>query len=118
MILRTGVDLIEIARIEEVIKRHGNRYLDRIYTPAELEQSGRLTESLAGRFETMYLGHWSFTEMEKAFNWNADQYAWFGGYPGGAELIRDEDRWKNYINNSLIETSISKDILMLTKTTV
>lgn len=74
-----------------------------------------LTESLAGRFETMYLGHWSFLEMEKAFNWNADQYAWFGGYPGGAELIDDEDRWKNYINNSLIETSVSKDILMLTR---
>jgi predicted AAA+ superfamily ATPase len=74
-----------------------------------------LTESLAGRFETMYLGHWSFGEMEEAFNWNADQYAWFGGYPGGAELIQDEDRWKNYINNSLIETSVSKDILMLTR---
>jgi predicted AAA+ superfamily ATPase len=74
-----------------------------------------LTESLAGRFETTYLGHWSLGEMEKAFNWNADQYAWFGGYPGGAELIKDEDRWKNYINNSLIETSVSKDILMLTR---
>lgn len=74
-----------------------------------------LTESLAGRFETIYLGHWSFAEMEEAFNWNADQYAWFGGYPGGAELIGDEDRWKNYINNSLIETSVSKDILMLTR---
>lgn len=74
-----------------------------------------LTESLAGRFETMYLGHWSFGEMEEAFNWNADQYAWFGGYPGGAELIDEEDRWKNYINNSLIETSVSKDILMLTR---
>jgi len=74
-----------------------------------------LTESLAGRFESMYLGHWSFSEMKDAFNWNEDQYAWFGGYPGGAELINDEDRWKNYINNSLIETSISKDILMLTR---
>jgi uncharacterized protein len=74
-----------------------------------------LTESLAGRFETIYLGHWSFGEMEKAFNWSADQYAWYGGYPGGAELIDDEDRWKNYINNSLIETSVSKDILMLTR---
>jgi uncharacterized protein len=74
-----------------------------------------LTESLAGRFETMYLGHWSFAEMNEAFNWNADQYAWFGGYPGGAELINDEARWKNYINNSLIETSVSKDILMLTR---
>jgi predicted AAA+ superfamily ATPase len=74
-----------------------------------------LTESLAGRFETIYLGHWSFGEMEEAFNWDAYQYAWFGGYPGGAELIGEEDRWKNYINNSLIETSVSKDILMLTR---
>ncbi len=50
MILRTGVDLIEIGRIEEVIARHGKRYLERIYTPAELEQLGREAESLAGRF--------------------------------------------------------------------
>jgi len=50
MILRTGVDLIEIARIEEVINRHGKHYLERIYTSAELEQCGKQTESLAGRF--------------------------------------------------------------------
>jgi len=50
MKLATGVDLIEIARIEEVIARHGKRYLERIYTPAELEQCGKRTESLAGRF--------------------------------------------------------------------
>ncbi len=74
-----------------------------------------LTESLAGRFETTYLGHWSFREMEEAFGWDADQYAWFGGYPGGAELTGNEERWKNYISNSLIETSVSKDILMLTR---
>jgi holo-[acyl-carrier protein] synthase len=48
--LATGVDLIEIARIEEVVARHGKRYLERIYTPAELEQCGKRTESLAGRF--------------------------------------------------------------------
>jgi holo-[acyl-carrier protein] synthase len=50
MILRTGVDLIEISRIEEVVARHGRHYLERIYTPAELEQCGRRAESLAGRF--------------------------------------------------------------------
>lgn len=50
MILRTGVDLIEIDRIAEVIARHGKHYLERIYTPAELEQCGQRTESLAGRF--------------------------------------------------------------------
>jgi len=50
MLLRTGVDLIEISRIEEVVARHGKHYLERIYTPAELEQCGKRTESLAGRF--------------------------------------------------------------------
>jgi predicted AAA+ superfamily ATPase len=74
-----------------------------------------LTESLAGRFETIYLGHWSFPEMQEAFEWNIQQYVYFGGYPGSATLISDEERWKNYIKDSLIETSISKDILMLTR---
>jgi holo-[acyl-carrier protein] synthase len=50
LILRTGVDLIEISRIQEVIARHGKRYLERIYTPAELKQLGQDSESLAGRF--------------------------------------------------------------------
>lgn len=74
-----------------------------------------LTESLAGRFETLYLGHWSYSEMQEAFGWNIQQYVYFGGYPGSATLINDEERWKNYIKDSLIETSISKDILMLTR---
>jgi predicted AAA+ superfamily ATPase len=74
-----------------------------------------LTESLAGRFESTYLGHWTFTEMEQAFDWNVQQYIWFGGYPGSADLITDEKRWREYVLNSLIETSISKDILMLTR---
>jgi holo-[acyl-carrier protein] synthase len=50
MNLRTGVDLIEISRIEEVVARHGRHYLERIYTPAELDQCGKRIESLAGRF--------------------------------------------------------------------
>lgn len=79
-----------------------------------LVQKG-LTESLAGRFETIHLTHWSFTEMREAFGWNARQYVWFGGYPGSAVLIDDEPRWKNYVRDALIETSISKDILMLSR---
>ena len=74
-----------------------------------------LTESLAGRFETLYLGHWSFLEMEEAFGFSPEQYVWYGGYPGGAELIEQNDRWKQYIRESLIETSISRDILLLTR---
>ncbi len=74
-----------------------------------------LTESLAGRFEVTYVGHWSFTEMEEAFGWSVNQYIYYGAYPGAASLIHEEERWKNYIKDSLIETSISKDILMLTR---
>ena len=74
-----------------------------------------LTESLAGRFETLPMGHWSFAEMEAAFGWIINQYIYFGGYPGSASLIDDEDRWKSYIRDSLIETSIGKDILMMTR---
>ena len=74
-----------------------------------------LTESLAGRFESTYMGHWSYEEMKQAFGWDVNQYVWFGGYPGSASLINDEDRWKSYVRESLIETSISKDILMLAR---
>lgn len=74
-----------------------------------------LTESLAGRFETTYMGHWSYAEMRDAFGWDARTYAWFGGYPGAATFIGDEERWKRYVHDSLIETSISRDILMLTR---
>lgn len=74
-----------------------------------------LTESLAGRFEKIYLGHWSFDEMHRAFGWTVEQYIYFGGYPGSASLINDEDRWRSYVLDALIEASISKDILMLTR---
>lgn len=79
-----------------------------------LVQKG-LTESLAGRFESIYVNHWSAGEMREAFGISTDQYVWFGGYPGAAALINDEDRWKAYVKESLIETSISKDILMLSR---
>ncbi len=72
-----------------------------------------LTESLAGRFEVIPVTHWSFVEMRDAFGWNVDQYVFYGGYPGTAELIEDEDRWTRYVNDSLIETTISRDILQM-----
>ncbi len=74
-----------------------------------------LTESLAGRFESTYLGHWSYTEMKEAFGLSPEEFIWFGGYPGALLLKEDEDRWKNYVRDALLETSISKDILMLTR---
>lgn len=74
-----------------------------------------LTESLAGRFEVIPVTHWSFAEMREAFDWGLDEYIFFGGYPGGADLINDQKRWSNYIKDSLIETTISRDILLMTR---
>jgi hypothetical protein len=74
-----------------------------------------LTESLAGRFEVIPVTHWSFAEMREAFGWGLDEYIFFGGYPGGADLIDDQKRWSNYIKEALIETTISRDILLMTR---
>ena len=74
-----------------------------------------LSESLAGRFELSYAGHWSFREMQEAFGFSPEQYQWFGGYPGAAELVKDEPRFKDYIRNAIIEPTMTRDILMTTK---
>lgn len=74
-----------------------------------------ITETLAGRFELIRIPHWSYSEMNEAFNFDLDQYFYFGGYPGAASLIKDNERWKNYIKDSLIETTVSRDVFMMTR---
>ena len=79
-----------------------------------LMQKG-MSESLTGRYELMRVTHWSFLEMHEAFDFDLEDYIYFGGYPGSAAYIRNEPRWRNYVNGSLIEPSIEKDILMMTR---
>jgi len=79
-----------------------------------LVQQG-LTESLAGRFEVIPVSHWSFAEMHEAFGWDLDTYVFHGGYPGAAPLIDDPARWARYILDALIETTISRDVLLLSR---
>lgn len=71
-----------------------------------------LTESLAGRYELIRLGHWSYLEMQEAFGFTLDEYIYFGGYPGPAHLIKDERRWKKYVKDSLVAPAIEKDVIM------
>ena len=73
-----------------------------------------LTESLAGRFELIRMGHWTFTEMKEAFGWSLDQYIDYGGYPGTAPLISDEARWKRYVKDSLVDCALANDVLATT----
>ncbi len=74
-----------------------------------------LTESLAGRFELLHLPHWTYAEMRDAFGWSLDQYVFHGGYPGAAPLIGEPRRWARYVLDALVETSISRDVLLLTR---
>jgi len=79
-----------------------------------LMQKG-LTESLAGRYEPIRMTHWSYGEMQAAFDFSLDEYIYFGGYPGSASLIRDEGRWRQYVRSALIHPNIEKDILQMTR---
>ena len=82
---------------------------------APLRMQQGLTESLAGRLELIRVNHWSFKEMVDAFNYDLESYVYFGGYPGGAQQIHDEPRWREYVRASLVEPVFDRDILALTR---
>lgn len=81
---------------------------------ALLVQRG-LSESLTGRFELIRAPHWSYGEMRDAFGFSLEQFIYFGGYPGAAGLIGDEERWASYVLDSIVETTISRDLLLMTR---
>lgn len=84
-----------------------------LLSSAPLLMQQRMTESLAGRYETVRLMHWSFTEMAAAFGFELERYIYFGGYPGGVPYIDEQDRWCAYIAEALIEPNIEQDILSM-----
>lgn len=73
-----------------------------------------LSESLGGRFEEIRMTHWSYPEMKECFGFTLDQFLFYGGYPGAADLINNPDRWEQYIQSAIIDATINKDILMNT----
>ena len=79
-----------------------------------LMQSG-LSESLMGRFEPIRVPHWSFAEMAAAFGFDLPTYLYFGGYPGAATLVRDEERWRNYVLGGIVEPTVERDLLALVR---
>ncbi len=70
-----------------------------------------LEESLAGRFETIKMGYWEFPEMRSAFGFTLQQYVFFGGFPGLAPDVDDENRWRDLMEDSIISPILSRDIL-------
>jgi predicted AAA+ superfamily ATPase len=72
-----------------------------------------LSESLMGRFELLRSTHWSLSEMKSAFGYSFEDFLCFGGYPAAAKFKDDLERWVSYINDAVIEATLSKDILQL-----
>lgn len=80
---------------------------------APLLMQGGLTESLTGRFETIPITHWSFSEMSRAFEFSLERYIYFGGYPGPAHLLPDHGRWCHYVETSILEPTVERDVLAM-----
>jgi predicted AAA+ superfamily ATPase len=70
-----------------------------------------LTESLAGRFEPLPVGHWSFAESRQAFGWGLREQLLFGGYPGPAAMVKDPARWRAQVREALVEPALNRDVL-------
>ncbi len=115
-------EIQKVSNWSEIVKKlwDEDSRADRLIQPVLLGSSTLLiqkglTESLAGRFELIRVPHWSYSEMNAAFGISIDQYIFFGGYPGAADLILDESRWKTYVRDALIEPAITKDVLLMTR---
>ena len=115
-------EIQKIANWSETVKglwdadRRSNRTLHVVILGSAplLMQSG-LRESLAGRFELIRVTHWSFREMLAAFGFDLDHFLYFGGYPGAVPFVREPERWRNYVLNALVESSIERDLLAMTR---
>ena len=73
MIIGSGIDLVEIARIQQSLDRFGQRFLNRVYTPAEQAYCMRkrnAAESLAARFAAKEAGAKALgTGISRGVNW-------------------------------------------------
>ena len=88
MLIGTGVDLIEVARIAHSIERYGERFLRRVYTDHEIAYCrGRRVsaESFAARFAAKEAGAKALgTGISRGVTWNEFQVA---RNPGGRPVL-------------------------------
>ncbi len=98
---------------EDTRKRMGLKVVVLRSAPLLIQRG--LAESLAGRFEVLHLPHWTFAEMRAAFGFSLERYLFYGAYPGAAALAGEDERWARYVKDALIETTLSRDVLLLTR---
>ncbi len=82
---------------------------------SSLELQRGLSESLAGRFFLHKAYHWTPQESLQAYDLSLEQFLRFGGYPGSYPFVEDKIAWLNYVQNSIIDAVIGKDILSIAR---
>ncbi len=102
-----------VKRMFDEDRRFNNKIRIVLLGSSSLMMQKGLTESLSGRFEVHTHSHWSFSECHEFFGLNLDEYLFFGGYPGALKMRSETSRWSDYIRHSLIESVISRDVLLI-----
>lgn len=111
-------EIQKVANWSEIVKGlwDSDRFNDRrlhvvLLGSSPLLMRSGMSENLTGRFEEIRLSHWSYKEMSEAFGFSLEQFVYYGGYPGAASLIENEQRWRQYVRGSLVETAVERDVL-------
>jgi predicted AAA+ superfamily ATPase len=82
---------------------------------SSLEIHQGLNESLTGRFQMIRAHHWDFERSRKLVGMDVEQFIRCGGYPGSYGLLTKPQKWESYIQDSIVETVIGKDILQIAR---
>ena len=113
MIFGTGIDLVSVKRMDRVIKRWGNRFIDRVFTPLEIEIcSRRATPSSA--FSMRFAAKEAFSKaigmgMKNGIRWRDIEIF---HYPGGRPGLRLHGRSREICEKEMIngfQVSLSDD---------
>ena len=82
-ILKTGIDILEIPRIQAALDRHGERFLKRVFTEMEIAECRGRADALAVRFAAKEaatkalgtgIGPVSWREVETLHKWSGEPY--------------------------------------------
>src|SRR5512135_1807384 len=109
MILKTGIDIIEIRRIQTAIDRHGERFLKRVFTEKEILECRGRADALAVRFAAKEaaskalgtgIGPISWREVETLHMWSGEPYLVLHGEAERIAAIKGLSEWAVSLSHS------------------
>jgi predicted AAA+ superfamily ATPase len=100
-----------IKKLWDLSKKNKHHIRLIILGSSSLKLQQGLTESLTGRFELTKTWQWGLSDSQKGYGLSFEDYLKFGGYPGSYPDVKNLNRWKSFISDSIVDTVVTKDIL-------